>query len=161
MVVASREAVMQALDDLRGAIFELAPREAGSDDLAGGLGRYVDDFGAQWGLEVECVVEGIERPVDPEVVALMFAFVQESLTNVRKHAQTTSAKVRLVYDDAAIRVEVQDQGEGFDPAARDDEGFRKHQGLNLLRSRVWLMGGRIEVVSAPLQGTSLVMEISS
>lgn len=161
MVVASREAVLQALEDLRGAIFELAPREAGSDDLAGGLGRYVDDFGAQWGLEVDCLVEGDERPVNPDVVAMTFAFVQEGLTNVRKHAQTTAAKVHLVYDDAAIKVEVQDEGRGFDPDARADEGFRKHQGLNLLRSRVWLAGGRFEVVSAPLMGTSLVMEISS
>ncbi|MPZ68757.1 MAG: hypothetical protein GEU71_04420 [Actinobacteria bacterium] len=161
MVEASREAVTQALDDLRGAIFELAPRETGSDDLAGGLVRYVDDFGAQWGLEVDCDVEGTERPVDPDIVALMFAFVQEGLTNVRKHAQSTSATIMLEFTADGIKVQVSDQGEGFDPSARDDEGFRKHQGLNLLRSRVWLMGGRIDVVSSPGQGTSLVMEISS
>lgn len=160
MVEASREAVTQALDDLRGAIFELAPREAGSDDLAGGLIRYVDDFGAQWGLEVDCDVHGDERPVDPDIVALMFAFVQEGLTNVRKHAQSTSAEVKLEFTPEAITVEVSDQGEGFEPSARDDEGFRKHQGLNLLRSRVWLMGGRIEVISAPGRGVSLIMEIS-
>ncbi len=52
MVPESRNAVTHALDDLRGAIFELAPRGQGPDDFADGLARYVDDFCAQWGLDV-------------------------------------------------------------------------------------------------------------
>ncbi len=149
MVTESRSAVTHALDDLRGAIFELAPRGQGPEDFAEGLARYLDDFCAQWGLDVTFEAVGDERKVEPDVVALIFAFVQEALTNLRKHAGTSEGSVSLTFEDGVVRVEVHDDGKGFDPDAKKDEGYRQHQGLDLLRSRVWLMGGQIDVFLVP------------
>lgn len=161
MVRSSRSAVLAALDDLRGAIFELAPRLPDSGDLAGGITRYVNDFAGQWGINIECSVSGDERPVDPEIAALLFAFIQEGLTNVRKHAASADTTVEVIFGDESVAVSVSDTGKGFDPSSSADGGYRKHQGLSLLRSRVWLMGGTIDVDSAPGRGSTLRMEIST
>lgn len=156
LLVRNREAVLEALDSLRGAILELTPNAPEWTELAGGLERFVSDFAAQWGLDVSFTVDGEPRDVDPEMVALVFGFVQEALSNVRKHAGTPSAAVVLSFRDGALSVEVADEGQGFDPAART-EGFREHQGLSLTRSRARLMGARVDVESAPSSGARLVL----
>ena len=156
LLVRNREAVLEALDSLRGAILELTPNAPEWTELAGGLERFVSDFAAQWGLDVSFRLEGESRDVDPEMVALVFGFVQEALSNVRKHAGTPAAAVSLSFGDGSLTVEVRDEGQGFDPAART-EGFREHQGLSLTRSRARLMGARVDVDSAPGAGARLVL----
>lgn len=159
MVRAMRSAVLEALDSLRGAILELTPNAPEWTDLAKGLERFVGDFGAQWGLELSYEIEGETRDVDPDVLALVFALVQEGLSNVRKHAGTPEASVTVSFDDGRIRVAVADQGKGFDPAASADEGFRQHQGIQIMRSRVRLAGGRLELQSTPGHGTTMLLEV--
>lgn len=160
LLVRNREAVLEALDSLRGAILELTPNAPEWTELAGGLERFVSDFAAQWGLDVSFTIEGEARDVDPEMVALVFGFVQEALSNVRKHAGTPTASVVLSFGDGSLTVEVSDEGHGFDPAART-EGFREHQGLSLTRSRARLMGARVDVDSAPGSGARLVLNAPS
>ena len=158
LLVRNREAVLEALDSLRGAILELTPNAPEWTELAGGLERFVSDFAAQWGLDVAFAIEGAPRDVDPEIVALVFGFVQEALSNVRKHAGTTAADVVLSFAAGDLSVRVNDEGGGFDPAART-EGFREHQGLSLTRSRARLMGARVDVDSAPGSGACLTLHV--
>ena len=156
LLVSNRQAVLEALDSLRGAILELTPNAPEWTELAGGLDRFVADFSAQWGLDVSFDVDGAPRDVDPEIVALVFGFVQEGLSNVRKHAATDAARVALSFEQDFIRVAVEDDGPGFDPAQRT-EGFREHQGLSLTKSRARLMGASVDVGSEPGSGTRLTL----
>lgn len=160
LLVSNREAVLEALDSLRGAILELTPNAPEWTELAGGLERFVADFAAQWGLDVAFNIDGAPRDIDPEIVALVFGFVQEGLSNVRKHAATEAARVNLSFRGDSILVTVEDDGPGFDPAQRT-EGFREHQGLSLTKSRARLMGASVEVVSAPGSGTRLSLVASA
>lgn len=153
----NREAVLEALDSLRGAILELTPNAPEWTELAGGLERFVGDFAAQWGLDVSFGSNGEARDVDPEIVALVFGFVQEGLSNVRKHAGEPKGSVVLSFEPDALVVEVVDAGRGFDPGERT-EGFREHQGLSLTKSRARLMGASVEVDSTPGSGTRLVLK---
>jgi signal transduction histidine kinase len=161
MVVAMRNAVLEALDSLRGAILELTPNAPEWTDLGGGLERFVGDFGAQWGLELDYRVEGTAREVDPDVLALAFSVVQEALSNVRKHSGTTEAEVVLTFTEDTIAVSISDRGKGFDPRGGPEEGFRLHQGLQIVRSRVRLAGGRLHVESAPGEGTTMTVEVAA
>jgi signal transduction histidine kinase len=159
MVGSARSAVLEALDSLRGAVFELTPSAPEWSDLVMGLERYAEDFGSQWGVEVSLRTAGQEREVPAEILALAFAFVQEGLTNMRKHSQATKGDVTLRFEPNWLSVSVCDQGVGFDPPGRQEEGFREHQGLALTRTRVTLMGGRFEVRSAPGSGTCISMRV--
>jgi len=161
MLSGMRSAVLDALDDLRGAILELTPAAPDWSDLAGGLGRFVEDFAAQWGLDLSYGTEGREREVEPETLALVFGFVQEALSNVRKHAGTPEADLVVVFGPDSVSVTVADKGEGFDPGSDIEEGFRRHQGLTIMRTRARLAGARFEVDSSPGEGTRVRLEVQA
>lgn len=161
MLGAMRSAVLDALDDLRGAILELTPAAPDWSDLAGGLARFVEDFAAQWGLDLTVATEGEAREVEPETLALVFGFVQEALSNVRKHAGTSEAGVVLTFEPETVAVTVSDEGEGFDPGGDIEEGFRRHQGLTIMRTRARLAGARFAVDSSPGRGTSVRLEVQA
>jgi signal transduction histidine kinase len=84
----------------------------------------------------------------------MFRIVQESLSNVRRHAHAASASVRLEqHGQHAVRIVVQDDGVGFDPALVADDRF----GLEGIRQRAWLLGGEPRIESHPGQGTTVTV----
>lgn len=158
MVRSLRTAVLDALDTLRGAILELTPNAPDWTDLRTGLERFSGDFAAQWGLDISFRVIGEVRDVEPETVALAFAFAQEALSNARKHSGANRIWVEVSFSSDSVRVEIGDDGKGFDPDTGVDDSFRRHQGLQILRSRVRLEGARFEVRSSPGNGTVAVLE---
>jgi two-component system sensor histidine kinase UhpB len=85
----------------------------------------------------------------------LFRIVQESLTNVSKHAEATNVRVGLfLTEDDSIHMEVSDDGKGFDPAL-PRTGF----GLHGIHERVASMDGVLTIQTAPGQGVSLEIEI--
>ena len=73
----------------------------------------------------------------------MYRIVQEALTNIAKHAHAEHVRIRVALDFDVVRVEVTDDGRGFDPEARA-EGF----GLVGMHERVALAHGQLEIDSA-------------
>jgi signal transduction histidine kinase len=78
----------------------------------------------------------------PQLETTIYRLVQESLTNVIKHAHASKVRVSVATIDGEVRIEVQDNGVGLDPGGRSD-GF----GLAGMRERVYLAGGTIELES--------------
>jgi signal transduction histidine kinase len=97
------------------------------------------------GLPVEATVEGTPRPLAPGVDLTAYRVVQEALTNALKHAGGAHAHVRVRYDDAALDVEVADDGVGPAPAGARLEGH----GLIGMRERVSLFGGSLDAGARP------------
>jgi signal transduction histidine kinase len=96
------------------------------------------------GVSVEAVTEGEPRPLPTGLDLVAYRIVQEALTNVMKHAGPASARVLLRWGDAALDVEVSDDGRG--PFVATDGGL----GLLGMRERVALYGGTIR--TGPRQG---------
>ncbi len=93
----------------------------------------------------------------------LYRVTQEALTNVRKHARTRKARITLTRQDSRrrIRLEVRDEGRGFDPSAATGGagGLGERVGLSGMRERVELLGGELEMTSRPGAGTTLVAEV--
>lgn len=161
MVAAARAAVVDALDGLRSIIVDLTPPEEPWTDLVGGLQRFAADYGSQWGTAVEVNVVGTPRVVDAQVTSLVFAVVQEGLTNVRKHTRATSAQVRISFGATRLVVEVSDTAgsDGAATPAPDAAGLRRHQGLAIMRSRARLLGGLVEFTTDPARGSTLRLTV--
>ena len=129
-----------------------APLEAGT--LGDSVHRVTGATGAQAGIVAHAEVTGTPRrlPTGTEVVLLRVC--QEALANVRQHAAAHQVRVRLCYGGGSVRLTVTDDGKGFDPAARDG-GY----GLKGMADRVGLVGGTVEVTSAPGAGTEVRAEV--
>jgi len=93
-------------------------------------------------------------PLEKE--ALIFRTVQESLRNVVKHANADHVTVRIAVDDGLATAEVADDGRGFTPNGSAD---REHMGLGLLSDLAQEAGGRLNVSSAPGEGTKVRLEV--
>lgn len=122
------------------------------------LMEYTARFSRQYGLQVELSVppQLEERGLGQEIELQFMRIIQEALSNVRKHARAKN--VQVIFKDAGqwVRIVVTDDGQGFDPAAvaaRQAGGF----GLQSMRERVKSLGGSLEVISQPGQGTKLIV----
>ncbi|GAC1614067.1 MAG: hypothetical protein NVS4B7_05920 [Ktedonobacteraceae bacterium] len=90
----------------------------------------------------------------------LFWVALEALTNIRKHARTTRARLALGRQNSTIRLEVQDWGCGFEPLAVNHEvSLGEHLGLREMQERVELVGGHFLVSSQPGAGTLIVAEV--
>jgi two-component system, NarL family, sensor histidine kinase DevS len=153
-------AIRQAIEDieleianLRGIITDLRPSMP--DDL--GLVPAIEallDRRRDAGLEIVGELDlgdlaSANGGMDPRLETTVYRLVQESLTNVVKHAGATEVRVSLAAMDGEVRIEVKDNGVGFDPAERT-EGY----GLAGMRERVYLAGGSVELESGQ-RGTLL------
>jgi two-component system sensor histidine kinase DegS len=148
-------AIDSALAEARQAVMALRPQLAETGSLAEVIRRYVEDFGDRFGLRTELHVEDEAPMLTPRAQAEVLRILQEALNNVRKHADATIVRVRLVREPALVRVEISDNGRGFDPGAVHDQRF----GLTSMRERAELIGGRFELDSRPQDGTRIAVEV--
>ena len=102
---------------------------------------------------------GSER-LSPAIESTLYGVAQEALTNARKHARTTGARIVLERQASKIRLEVQDLGCGFEPlAVLHEANLGEHLGLREMQERVELVGGYFMISSRPDVGTLVVAEI--
>jgi len=108
------------------------------------------------GLDFDFHTEGDFSRLGNELAISAYRIVQEALSNVMKHSDAGFVRVGLVLSDAAgaLQIEVQDDGEGFDPALAS-EGI----GIIGMRERVFALGGSIQVRSTPGAGTLVAIQL--
>jgi signal transduction histidine kinase len=150
---AMREATQQLTGDiesLRALIAELRPPALDQLGLAPALASLAQRTGAGNDLEVRADVElPDDRRLVPELETTVYRVVQESLTNVVKHARASSIDIAVRCADDAVDVSVVDDGIGFDADATAEVGF----GLAGMRERVELAGGELSVLRGAGAGT--------
>jgi PAS domain S-box-containing protein len=98
-----------------------------------------------------------EKRFSREVETAVYRIVQEALTNVARHAKASWATVRLWSHDKTLGIQVEDHGVGFDLPSASKAG--ETNGLNVMRERVMLLGGRFTIEANPGAGTRLTAEL--
>jgi PAS domain S-box-containing protein len=91
----------------------------------------------------------------PLLETTLFRIVQEAMTNIRRHARATRADVRLIQDEGQIRLEIRDDGIGFDPKQIPSDHF----GVRGITERARLFGGSARIKSAPGHGTLIAVSL--
>ncbi len=156
------EMLGDGVDSLRALISDLRPPALDQFGTAAALGDLRDRVEAVSGLSVDlrCDLDfetgrSAQRHA-PELETTIYRVVQEALTNVVKHAGATGVVVTVVDRPGRVEARVSDDGDGYDPAAQSSEaGF----GLVGMRERLALVGGTLEITSAPGSGTILSASI--
>ena len=147
----------ELVNGLIGRIRELALdlRPAMLDDLGllATLRWYFERYTTQTNVEVQFAPAEPDERFRPEVETAVYRIIQESLTNVARHAGASQASVRLWTDTGTIGVEIKDRGTGFNTAGIPKNGAST--GLLGMRERATLLGGHFEVASAPGTGSTV------
>lgn len=115
---------------------------------------HFERYTAQTGVQVHFEHKGLQRRFAPQIETAVYRIVQEGLTNVARHAHVDEATVRLVAGRVAVSVQIEDHGTGFDSERALSDGTSN--GLNGMRERAGLLGGRFRINSSPGAGTRLV-----
>lgn len=107
-------------------------------------------------LAVEFHKTGPERRLAREVELSLYRIAQEALNNVLKHAQASRADLTITFGETEIYIEIRDNGQGFRvPNSPTEFAPSGHFGLLGIRERANLLGARLEIESAPGEGTRL------
>lgn len=151
-----RELVTDTLDDVRRLAFELRPAVLDDIGLITALHRLGEALHQRTGVLVSWTVAGLddEHRLEPNVETAIYRIAQEALTNVARHAGVDQAHGRIDADsDGAIVLEIRDDGSGFEPSAKIGS-----LGLAGMHERASLIGGALDVASAPGKGTTVRLE---
>lgn len=151
-LAAVERTVGQAIASLRTLLFELRPVALDREGLAAAVRELLERIGEEAGFTSEVQVVGDGEP-ESENRIVCYRIIQEAITNVRKHARASRVSVRIEQLRDGTRVQIRDDGVGFDPGRVHQAPG--HLGLPAMRERAELAGGWLRVDSARGAGTAV------
>lgn len=160
-VDALRAMLDRELHRLRGFIHQLRPALLEDDGLDEALEENARQLVAEGGLTVEVHLDAPAGVLEAQVRMAILRVAQEAMRNVRKHAGAQRVELVTRYEagpggdvsGGSWIMEVRDDGHGFDVRSASSGTDRHHFGLRFMRERAALIGGLLEIVSEPGQGS--------
>lgn len=151
-----REELVRLSADVHTLSRQLHPSILEDLGLAEALRSEGERFGREHQVEVDLELAETAAPLAPETALCLFRVAQEALRNTAHHARASRVAIVLREAHGDLELEVRDDGVGFEPALR-----RRTHGLGhiSLRERLHLVGGRLEIESAPGTGTKLIARV--
>ena len=146
----------ESLKEARRSVRAIRPLALENKDLCEALDNLIRKMTAGTTLRAKFSLHGQPRPLSAEWEENLLHIGQEVLTNALRHAHATEFHTALVFGPNEVRLELRDNGRGFDPAVKHD-GF----GLIGIKERVEGMGGRITTQSAIDKGTAVLIIVSN
>ena len=150
--------VRESIKALRSLLVDIYPPKLADAGLPAALGDLLATLRPR-GIETTCDVDGIEQEMPEQVTALVYRAAQEAIRNVLAHSHASNVSLTVTSRDGTATLDVVDDGVGFTPEtakARAEEG---HLGLRGLDGLAVASGGRMDVRSAPGEGTRLHLEV--
>ncbi|MEM7129238.1 MAG: AAA family ATPase [Chloroflexota bacterium] len=156
-----------SIRDVRRSIFNVLPLSLENLGFLGALRQFVENFGTLYQLDLKLEVDDPEMnlPNTNELLPAMkelrlFRVIQESLNNIGKHAQATSAQIKLdLTHPETVHVSIFDDGIGFSQNRLKDAADDGHVGLKLMRERVEEVNGTISIHSEEGEGTKILVSL--
>ena len=142
---------LQALKELRLLVFELGLHALEEDDVVEALKKRLAAVEGRTGVEANVVVKDFKEQ-SPFIETQLFKIAQEALNNALKHAEAAVVEVYFRQDGNLLEMEIIDDGAGFDLESLSDS---PGMGLKNIGDRVKHLGGRLEIISSPGEGTRL------
>lgn len=152
------EELHRASEGVRRILRGLRPPLLKESGLAAALRSHVRSVAREGDLEIAIRAEDVEALLSRESKLALYRIVQEALTNVTRHASASRVGVELAVEEQEIRLDVVDDGVGFDPGRPDPSGGR---GLGIvgIMERAAIIGGVARVESTPEKGTRVSVRI--
>ena len=157
----AKRAARDNLVEARRLVAALRPEILETSSLPEALTRLAERWSEDTAVRAEVTVTGEERRLPQELQVTVLRITQEALSNVSKHARASRVTVTLSHMEDLIALDVQDDGDGFDPepSPNGQDGGDGRFGLRVMRERVERTGGTLLVESVPGEGTTLAVQL--
>jgi signal transduction histidine kinase len=149
----------EEINELRRMMTQLRPPVLDELGLVTALQNQGQSFESASGVQCAVNTEP-ELELAPEMETVLYRVAQESLTNVGKHAKASRVDISLGAVDGHVRLQIRDDGIGFDPGKARALVSEGHFGLVNMRERVEMVGGKLLVDSSPGSGTTIAVEMA-
>jgi signal transduction histidine kinase len=150
----------QTIENLRRMTRALRPIYLEDLGLVTALEMLVRETSRNNAVQIEFKKSGEEQRLSHEVELALYRIAQEALSNVVRHSQAKRAELLISFGEKEIKLEVRDNGQGFDmPRSPTDFAPNGHFGLLGIHERADLIGAHLEVESAPGKGTRLKVRL--
>lgn len=149
------------INDTRQMIYNLRPMSFDDIGLDVTIERALDKIENSEAKKINFTVEGESYQIKSVIGITLLRIIQEGCSNAIKHAEASYVQVVLTYHPDMISVRIEDDGKGFDMSQintedrKDNSGF----GLSMMRERVYLLSGNIEIDSKPGDGTIITVNV--
>jgi signal transduction histidine kinase len=144
-------------DDVRQMAYRFHPSSLEDLGLVKAVRRVIEDFSDRTGIQYNYVHKDPLTTLSPEVTICVYRVVQESLSNISRHAQASYVEIELICEDSVVSLSIRDNGVGFDTGHRTQK--TGHLGLLSMNERVRMAKGMFKVESTPIHGTQILVDI--
>ena len=153
--------IYKTIMDIREMAYFLRPAGLDKLGLVQTVLQYCEDFSAKNNIKVDFFSAGIDAlKLDFDTKIAIYRLIQEGLNNIRKHANTTRAAIRLIASFPNIILRIEDNGKGFNVEEQSATVINgKHMGLLSMEERVAFLSGKMKIESHAMQGTKILIEI--
>lgn len=151
----------EVINDTRQMIYNLRPMSFDDIGLEITIERAIDKIRNEKSCNIRFFVEGDSYPIKPVVGITLLRIIQEACNNSIKYAEANIITVKMLYEEEAVIVSIEDDGKGFDvenldvTRRNDNSGF----GLSMMKERVYLLSGEIEIQSQINAGTRIRVKV--
>jgi signal transduction histidine kinase len=154
----TRALAVRTIEEVHRMILDLRPSVLDDLGLQSAVRWYAERQLVSRGISVRCEFEARDRRWPAAFETAVFRVCQEAMSNIARHAEAESVLIQVAESDGMLRIEIEDDGKGFDPGSPGSPD-RRHFGLMGIRERVEILGGTVRIDSAPGQGTRLRFEV--
>lgn len=141
---------------VRDFIFELRPMMLDDLGLIPTLKRYTDALKEQTNVEIQLTISGLERRMENYLEVMVFRSVQEIMVSAVRENHATKVTVQVDIGDKNIKVSAEDNGKGYDVETLSE---RNNIGIKIIKDRVELLGGYMDISSTIGEGTRISFQI--
>jgi two-component system sensor histidine kinase DegS len=154
-MLAVGELLGKAIDEGRRTISNLRPLIIDEEGLLEAINYLVAEETGKGLLAISFTHAVTFEHLPPLLETTLFRIVQEAMTNIRRHARARRAEIRLVQDEGQLKLEIRDDGIGFDPKTIPEDRF----GVRGIIERARLFGGSARIRSEPGHGTVIAVRL--
>jgi len=157
--IAMRKTIDSTVQTVKRIITELRPTLLDDLGLVAAIEWQVEEFEKRTNIECELGVNADNINLDNldlDIATAVFRILQEALTNIARHANSTCAQIKLERKDNRLTMEISDNGRGI---TQDKISDPRSFGLLGIRERAQFLGGQVEIVSSAGRGTTIRVSI--
>lgn len=146
--------IQDSITEIRSLIYQICPLDMEHLHLKQTLEKMLSEFNRRGQYDLSYRIDMPEQ-VDTSIQVTVYRLIQECFVNIKKHAEAKKVRFQCLKNEDRIEIVVEDDGKGFDP----DQIDAKCNGIAMMKGRVFLLDGTMEILSAKEEGTKIRIEI--